>query len=631
MMLSSGPLAAPRGRSLIPDGSRLPRGGASCLLAILLVAMFGLITVMITTLAQGSGAAVSIAVDRATEVAKVSPLIFGVNTACWDEQLFPGTADNWELTFDQVGVRRVKDAGIRFLRFPGGRDGDDYIWNSPSNSPLRMDTDEFMTFCKLVGATPSITVNYTEKPDLAAEWVRYANRVKGYGVRYWEVGDEEYFLVDGGSYAARFSHFARAMKAQDPSIKVGANISPSRPDWSRRVLRDAGSYIDFVVHNWYPQSPRKEDDTYLLSTPPRLAQDVAAIRKMLKDEVPARANEIKVHIGGYNSVSYAPGPQTTSHVNALWLADVLGTMAGAGVDAAGFWALHNVYPPRQGDYGIITSTPENAPYPTYHVFQLFKDHFGDVYLRSSSSDNRVVVHASAKGDSTRGTIHLIVVNRASEDAYADLRVAGFSCGPRAEVWVLGAGGGPPARISDAVVTNGHARLRLPSRSVVAVTIPGRAAPPPRLRNLALRAKVTASSTAEVDGMFRPESAVDGSMRTRWASRIWQKVPEWFQVDLGSKETVGSVVLHWELGATRYTVQVSKDGTAWETVAEKTSSGAGWEVVEFAPREARYVKLLLYERPKDIGTKFGHSLWTTWGFSLWEIEVYVPGDAPSMGR
>lgn len=596
------------------------------LLAILSVATFGTTTLP----AQGGGAAVQISVDRAAEVSKVSPLVFGVNTASWDEQLFPGTVSNWELTFDQVGVRRVKDAGIRFLRFPGGRDADDYIWNSPSNSPLRVDTDEFIVFCRLVGATPSITVNYTEKPELAAEWVRYANRMKGYGVRYWEVGDEEYFLVDGPSYAARFLEFARAMKAQDPSIKVGANISPSRPDWSRRVLREAGGYIDFVVHNWYPQDPRKEDDAYLLSTPPGLARDVTGIRKMLKDELPARAGDIELHIGGYNSVSYGPGPQTTSHVNAMWLADVLGTMAGAGVDAAGFWALHNVYPPREGDYGLITSTPENAPYPTYYVFQLFKDHFGDVYLRSGSSDSRVSTHASAKGDSARGEVHLIVVNRAPEDVNAVVQVSGFSCGPRAEIWVLGTGG-PPTRIDDAVVMEGRAAIRLPGRSVVAATIPGRSAPPPPPRNLAFRAKVAASSTAEVDGMFRPESAVDGDMHTRWASRIWRKEPEWFQVDLGREETIGSLVLHWELGATKFIVQVSKDGRNWKTVAERASGGAGPDVVELDPLNARYLKFLLHERPKDIGTRFGHSLWTTWAFSLWEIEVYAPGQSPGAGR
>lgn len=312
-----------------------------------------------TALAQGANASVEITVDRGTETSRVSPLIFGVNTACWDEQLFPGTVDDWELTFDQVGIVRVKDAGLRFLRFPGGRDGDDYIWNSPSNSPLRMDTDEFMILCRLARATPSITVNYTESPDLAADWVRYANKVKGYGVHYWEVGDEEYFLVGPEVYAQRFLAFAKAMKAQDPSIAVGANISPSRPDWSRRVLREAGRYVDFVVHNWYPQSRGKEDDAYLLSTPPRLAQDVAAIRRMLQEEIPGRAGNIEVHVGGYNSVNYGPGPQTTSMVNALWLADVIGTMARTGVDAAGFWSrgIHRVRRPQLGAWCHVVHHP----------------------------------------------------------------------------------------------------------------------------------------------------------------------------------------------------------------------------------------------------------------------------------
>lgn len=47
-----------------------------------------------------------------------------------------------------------------------------------------------------------------------------------------------------------------------------------------------------------------------------------------------------------------------------------------------------------------------------------------------------------------------------------------------------------------------------------------------------------------------------------------------------------------------------------------------------PQKARYVKLALLERPKDLDTRFGHSLWTTWGFSLWEFEVYAPNEAPA---
>jgi len=292
-------------------------------------------------------ARVEVVVKCDSEIGAVSPLLFGVNTANWDEQLFPATIEDWPLTFDQVAAKRIREAGIQFLRYPGGCDGDDYIWNSPDNSPLRMDTDEFMVLCKLTGATPSITVNYTAPPSLAAQWVRYANLTKGYAVPYWEVGDEEYFLVDATAYANRLVEFARAMKAVDPSIKVGANISPSRLEWSRKVLRIAGSEIDFVVHNWYPQQPREENDRNLLQTPRQLQKDIALLRGLIKMEAPRRASEIEIQIGGYNSVSYAPGPQTVSMVNALGTADVLGTLATSQVAAAGYWALHNVYPPRE--------------------------------------------------------------------------------------------------------------------------------------------------------------------------------------------------------------------------------------------------------------------------------------------
>lgn len=42
--------------------------------------------------------------------------------------------------------------------------------------------------------------------------------VKGYAVRYWEIGDEEYFLVGAEEYAWRLAAFAKAMKAVDSSI-----------------------------------------------------------------------------------------------------------------------------------------------------------------------------------------------------------------------------------------------------------------------------------------------------------------------------------------------------------------------------------------------------------------------------
>ena len=46
--------------------------------------------------------------------------------------------------------------------------------------------------CRAVGAEPFITINFNASPQLAADWVRYCNRERGYNVKYWEVGDEQW-------------------------------------------------------------------------------------------------------------------------------------------------------------------------------------------------------------------------------------------------------------------------------------------------------------------------------------------------------------------------------------------------------------------------------------------------------
>ncbi|MDX2682608.1 hypothetical protein PV333_41195 [Streptomyces sp. NY05-11A] len=67
---------------------------------------------------------------------------------------------------------------------------------------------------RAAGAQPVITVNYgSGTPDEAAAWVRYANITKGYGIKYWEVGNEvpgnrEYSNGSGWELDKHSSHSA---------------------------------------------------------------------------------------------------------------------------------------------------------------------------------------------------------------------------------------------------------------------------------------------------------------------------------------------------------------------------------------------------------------------------------------
>lgn len=583
---------------------------------VLAAAWVAMGTGVVTMEAPGAAAQpveVMVSVDATNVIGAVKPLVFGVNTASWDEQLFPGTLEGWPLTFDQDAVRKVKQAGIRLLRYPGGNDGDRYVWNSPVNSPLRMDTDEFILFCRLVGAEPSISVNYPAGRALAAEWVRYANKEKGYRVRYWEIGDEEYFSVPAAEYARRVVEFSQAMKAVDPTIKIGAGVSVPRASWTLEVLRTAGHAIDFVVYNWFPQSPRQEDDARLLATPAELRQHLRALRGFLRMAVPERADEIEIHIGGYNSVSAYPGPQSVSIVNALWTADVLGVLLEEGVDAAGFWALHNAYPPRGGDYGLLTSTPDNRPNPSYYAFPLYTRHFGEQMVRAASPDPLLSAYASLDGD--RRALWVILVNKdPSRARRVKLDIKGFEGQRRGFAWILSETSRLERLLPRPDLADG---LEVPPYSAVSVMVPaadGSAGSEVPVLN------ATASSSAELGPAWGPASAIDGDPRTRWASRIFRDEPEWLMLELAEVAEVRGLRLVWERHAVHYRVDLSADGRSWETVFETTSGRGGTETVVFPPRPARFVRLQLLRRAEELGTQTGHSVWTAGAYSLWEISV-----------
>jgi hypothetical protein len=132
-------------------------------------------------------------------------------------------------------------------------------------------------------------------------------------------------------------------------------------------------------------------------------------------------------------------------------------------------------------------------------------------------------------------------------------------------------------------------------TAISITVP---------HNLALHQPVTASSVA--DGS--PASyAVDGDPTTRWSSAYTDS--EWISVDLGSMHSLTGVKLLWESAyAKAYKIQVSSDGASWTDAYSTTSGGGGTESIPIM-KSGRYVRMLGVQRA------------TTYGYSLWEFEVY----------
>ncbi|MCG6498859.1 discoidin domain-containing protein [Kitasatospora sp. A2-31] len=129
-------------------------------------------------------------------------------------------------------------------------------------------------------------------------------------------------------------------------------------------------------------------------------------------------------------------------------------------------------------------------------------------------------------------------------------------------------------------------------------------------NLAAGEPTAASSTEWWNPFVSYASgrSVDGDTGTRWASE-WSD-DQWLRIDLGSTQLVGRVTLDWERAYARaYRIEVSTDGSTWQSVWSTTTGDGGLDTARFAGVPARYLRIQ------------GQQRGTQWGYSLHEVGVY----------
>jgi alpha-N-arabinofuranosidase len=217
-------------------------------------------------------------------------------------------------------IRMLKEQGIEIARWPGGNFVSAYDWrdgigDADKRPPRRelarhslesndMGIDDFMTFCRLVGAAPYIAVDSGRGDDhSAAEEVEYVNgpatsrlgqmraangHPAPYGVKIWGIGNEMYGpwqwgYMPNNYYAEKHTLIVRAMRKVDPTIKVIAsgatpeemswtyienrqfNSFPGREtvsdkvpyafgskyDWTGGLLANSADYIDYLGEHFY--------------------------------------------------------------------------------------------------------------------------------------------------------------------------------------------------------------------------------------------------------------------------------------------------------------------------------------------------------------------------------------------
>ncbi len=416
-------------------------------------------------------ATAQLTVDAGTTLTTLSPNPFGLNTAVWDDHLT-----------DAGNAALLSAAGISLMRFPGGTTGDQYHWQtntregSATYTSPKNDFADFLAFCTSAGGKPLITVNYgTGTPAEAAAWVTAAKAANA-GIVYWEIGNEQYgngyypvanvWEPDNHSdhspsaYATNCKAFVSAMKAADPSIKVGVvgTIPTIWPDqagtgtgaggnglenWNDAVLGTIGTQIDFVSIHRYVFEPGTESDAGLLVTelgkvPSYTSQLQAKIAQWCGSHaveiMVTESNSVwgacsKQTIGPQSAVYYAcSGLEWLQHGASgvcWWVArqsqDTTSTMNNAaGIYGSAAYGTLSMF----SDGGSLEPAV-NTPYPVYDG-ALMLSHFaraGDRLVQCSSSDANIGVYAARQAN---GDLAVLIANKTPGTAYtAALALSGY--------------------------------------------------------------------------------------------------------------------------------------------------------------------------------------------------------------
>jgi hypothetical protein len=396
---------------------------------------------------------------------------FGVNTAVWD-----GNFD------DPQTVSLLNEMGTTILRFPGGSLSDEYHWasNKTLTNTWQWATSfsNFVHVATNVGVQAFITVNYgTGTAAEAAAWVLHANVTNHLGFKYWEIGNENYgswetdtnnFPHDPYTYAVRATNYIAQMRAADPTIKIGAVVTPGEDSYSNvysqshpalnsrtgqthsgwtpvllTTLKNLGVTPDFVVHHVYPEYTGQENDPVLLQRATNWANDAADLRQQISDYFGPAGTNIELACTENNSNSGNQGKQSTSLVNGLYYADSLGQLMKTEFNSFVWWDLRNgsdtsgsfdplLYGWRtNGDLGMVGGLTNR--YPPFYAAKLMQSfaHAGDTILGATSDYPLISAYVARRAS---GAISLLVLNKnITTNLNAQIAVNGFTPGSAATI------------------------------------------------------------------------------------------------------------------------------------------------------------------------------------------------------
>ena len=331
-----------------------------------------------------------------------------------------GLRSDVKAAIDRLRLANVRYPGGNFVSGYRWRDGVGPVADRPrraelawaSVEPNTFGTDEFVGFCRKIGAEPYLVVNCGDG-DLreARDWVEYCNGTTDtalvrerasnghpdpHRVRFWGIGNE----VDGAwqigaktaaEYARTYHEFAKVMRWTDPDIRL---IASATSDWdgdiverAQALVEEAGDLIDYVSIHWYVGDKDGDSAAYLATSElieARLSAYEGLMRGLTlgsgrREPIPLAVDEWNVWYratGGPTEPSDRPLEETYDLQDALVVGMHLNAFIrhAATVRMANLAQLVNVIAP-------IVTKPDGVLLQTiFHPYELFSRTTGSVAL-----------------------------------------------------------------------------------------------------------------------------------------------------------------------------------------------------------------------------------------------------------
>jgi hypothetical protein len=319
----------------------------------------------------------------------------------------------------------IEPLGIELLRIGGH--------NNDNNDPAPFTTSEIdraVGYAHAIGAEPLLQVPLladvagdTPTATTASNMVAYANITRGYGLKYFSIGNEPdlypgqelgFESYTPASYCTSVAEYSQAMRAVDPTIQlVGPDLSwkyqTADNDWLTPILQECGEHFDVVSVHRYRVDPSDTTIARVKADAALFRSEIGALRAKLDAaglaDRPLAITETNVAWtaeGG--SADASPGTLAAG----LWLADAYGVALEQNLWTLGYWSVVDGAP-----LGLLSEQRDKRA--SYHILELLAQHLGlapgdpeGARALVATSDSRDVHAYAARGGNDDRTFVLIV-------------------------------------------------------------------------------------------------------------------------------------------------------------------------------------------------------------------------------